>query len=79
MSKGDWTWIEDKRQYFRPLSMDIDVLVSYSPRKKGWMVKVYNRLTRRLEPYQAGPFSTDTEALGVGDYYIKTSRPASKA
>ena len=52
--------------------MVVDVLVKWSPRKKGWMVKVYNRLTRRLEPYQAGPFSAIEEAFGIGDYYIRT-------
>lgn len=72
MSRDDWTWIESKRHFYRPLSRDIDVLVAWSQRKKGWMVKVYNNITRRLEPYQAGPFATDNEALGIGDYYIKT-------
>ena len=61
-------WIEQKKHYTRPLNMVIDVLVAYSLRNRGWMVKVYNR----LEPYKAGPFATREEAFGIGKYYIKT-------
>lgn len=69
---GEWIWIENKKHYMRPLNMVIDVLVAYSVRNKGWMVKVHNRLTQRLEPYKAGPFSTREEGFGIGNYYITT-------
>jgi hypothetical protein len=71
-NRGEWIWVEADGHYERPLLAVIDVRVKWSQRKKGWMVKVYNRLTRKLEPYQAGPFPSVEEALGIGDLYIKT-------